>query len=121
MSPGSRRRTTAAVRAWPPLRGEVWDVGLPRVGAHPCVVLTVNALAGRVSEVTVAMTTGTLGPRVTRIPVGGDSGLTRYAESYIDATNVHTVPLARFRRRRGRLSMAEMAGLEEALRLVLGL
>jgi mRNA interferase MazF len=103
------------------MRGEVWDVGHPRVGAHPCVVLTVNALAGRVSEVTVAMVTGTPGPRATRIPVGSDSGLTRYKESYVDVMSVHTVPLNRFQKRRGRLGPSEMTGVESALRLVLGL
>jgi mRNA interferase MazF len=55
------------------------------------------------------------------MPVGADSGLTRFSESYLDAMSVHTVPLARFRQRRGRLSMAEIGRLEEALRLVLGL
>jgi mRNA interferase MazF len=84
-------------------------------------VLTVNALAGRVSEVTVAMVTGTSGPRSTRIPIGKESGLTRYAESYVDVMSVHTVPLTRFQRRRGRLDHAEMTGAEDALRLVLGL
>jgi mRNA interferase MazF len=103
------------------MRGEVWDVGLPRVGPHPCVVLTVNALAGRVSEVTVAMVTGTSGPRLTRIPVGSDAGLTRYDESYVDVMSVHTVPLARFQKRRGRLGTHELDGVETALRLVLGL
>jgi mRNA interferase MazF len=103
------------------MRGEVWDVGLPRVGAHPCVVLTVNALAGRVSEVTVAMVTGTSGPRFTWIPVGSDAGLTHYKESYVDVMSVHTVPLTRFQKRRGRLGLTEMTGVESALRLVLGL
>jgi mRNA interferase MazF len=103
------------------MRGEVWDVGLPRVGAHPCVVLTVNALAGRVSEVTVAMVTGTTGPRATRVPVGDDAGLTRYAESYVDVMSVHTVPLTRFQKRRGRLGGNELERVESALRLVLGL
>jgi mRNA interferase MazF len=99
----------------------VWNVSLPRIGAHPCVVLTVNALSTRVSEVTVARVTGTDGPRSTRIPVGADAGLTRYDESYVDVMSVHTVPFERFRTRRGRLSGAEMNALAGALRLVLGL
>jgi mRNA interferase MazF len=103
------------------MRAEVWDVGLPRIGAHPCVVLTVNALSARVSEVTVAMITGTDGPRSTRIPVAADAGLTRYDESYVDAMSVHTVPLKRFQKRRGRLSPVELTTVENALRLVLGL
>jgi len=30
-----------------PLRGEVWDVAVPRGGPHPAVVLTVNILRDR--------------------------------------------------------------------------
>ncbi|HYU66626.1 MAG TPA: type II toxin-antitoxin system PemK/MazF family toxin, partial [Jatrophihabitantaceae bacterium] len=108
-------------RMWPPLRGEVWDVDLPRVGAHPCVVLAVNALSARVSEVAVAMITSTPGPRSTRVPIGADAGLTRYDESYVDVMSVHTVPLDRFQRRRGRTSATELLAVETALRLVLGL
>jgi mRNA interferase MazF len=74
-----------------------------------------------VSEVAVAMITGTAGPRSTRIPVGADAGLTRYDESYVDVMSVHTVPLDRFQRRRGRMSATELLAVETALRLVLGL
>lgn len=104
-----------------PLRGEVWNVALPRVGPHPAVVLTVNMLRERMSEVTVAMITGTTGPRTIRIPLGPDSGLTGRTESYIDATSIHTVPLSRFRTRRGLLAPGERAALDNALRLTLGL
>lgn len=104
-----------------PLRGEVWEVAVPRVGLHPVVVLTVNVLRDRLSEVTVAMITGTSGPAMTRIPVGSDAGVSKYPESYVDATSIHTVPLPKFRHRRGLLHPGEMRALDAALRLVLGL
>ena len=103
------------------MRGEVWDIDLPRAGPHPGIVLTVNALVGRISEVTVAMITGSAGPRSTRIPIGPDAGVTLYAESYVDATSVRTVPLAILTGRRGRIAPQEMSAVEQALRLVLGL
>jgi mRNA interferase MazF len=104
-----------------PLRGEVWDVALPRIGEHPGVVLTVNALRGRIQEVTVVLVTGTAGPAVTHVPVGGEAGLTRYPESYVCATTIVTVPSGRLRRRRGLLAAAELAAVEDAVRTVLGL
>ena len=116
-----RRKTRGRASAWPPMRGEVWEIQLPRVGTHPAVILTVNGLIGRISEVNVAMITGTSGPPSTRIPLGKDAGLTRYAESYVDTTSVHSLPLATFTRRKGRLAPAELAAVEDGVRLVLGL
>jgi mRNA interferase MazF len=50
-----------------------------------------------------------------------ETGLTEYAESYANATDLHTVPKARLHNRRGRLAGAEMASLERAVRTYLGL
>ena len=104
-----------------PLRGEEWEVAVPRVGPHPAAVLTVNVLRDRLSEVTVAMITGTAGPAATRIALSSDAGVAKYPESYVDATSIHTVPLSSFRRRRGLLHPSELRALDSALRLVLGL
>lgn len=103
------------------LRGEVWDVALPRIGPHPGVVLTVSALQARLSEVTVVMITGTPGPRTTHFPIDLAAGVTKYAESYVNTTSIHTVPIRCLRRRRGSLHPAELAAVAEAVRLVLGL
>ena len=106
----------------PPLRGEVWDVHFPTpVGLHPAVVLTSNVLRSRLSAVTVVLVTGTPGPDPTHIPLDGDAGLTRHSISFANATDIHTVPVPRLRKRRGALSIAEMARLEAAVRLVLEL
>lgn len=105
-----------------PLRGEVWDVHFPApVGDHPAVVLAANVLRPRLSAVTVVLVTGTKGPRQTHIVLDADAGADRYDESYANATDLHTVPLARFRRRRGVLAPGELERLEAAVRLVLDL
>lgn len=104
-----------------PLRGEVWEAHLPRVGDHRVVVLTINALSSRLSAVTVALITGNEGPPTTHIPVDSDAGLTGYDVSYVNATDLHTVDKPRLHRRRGLLGPGEMAALEEAIRLYLGL
>ncbi len=104
-----------------PLRGDVWDAHLPRVGDHPVVVLTVNVLIPRLSAVTVAVVTGTEGPEQTHIPLDRESGLTGYDISYANATDLHTIDKPRLRHRRGRMHPRELERLEEAIRLYLGL
>ncbi len=85
------------------------------------MILTINALRDRLSELSVVLVTGTPGPARTHIPIGADAGLTRYEESYVNATSVHTVPLAACRRRRGLIAGGELAATETAVRYVLGL
>ena len=104
-----------------PLRGEVWDVQFPRIGRHPAVVLTINPFSARLSAVTVALVTGTKGPAATYVPLGPESGLTGHDLSCAVATELHTVPHRRFRRRRGLLNAAELDRLGHAVRLSLGL
>jgi len=104
-----------------PLRGDVWDARLPRVGDHPVVVLTINVLIPRLSAVTVAVVTGTEGPAQTHIPVDSESSLTGYDVSYVNATDLHSVDKSRLRHRRGRLHPRELAGLEKAIRVYVGL
>jgi mRNA interferase MazF len=111
-----------------PLRGDIWDA--PRAGDHPVVVLTINVLIPRLSAVTVAVVTGTEGPAQTHIPVASESGLTGHdvsyvkatdLHSYVKATDLHSVDKSRLRHRRGRLHPRELARLEEAIRVYLGL
>ncbi len=104
------------------LRGEVWACALPQpVGAHPVVVLTVNRIAEPLAAVTVAVITGTSGPRTTHVPVGRDSGLTRYDESYVNCADLHTVAKPRLRRKLGLLAPNELRCVEDSVRLILGL
>lgn len=104
-----------------PLRGEVWDAYVPRAGEHPFVVLSVNSMIVRLGSVIAVLVTGTAGPPATHIPLSANAGLTGHDESYANAPDLHQVPKGSFRRRRGRLHPAEMAALEDAVRVYLGL
>lgn len=119
----SRQRQPTAGRTAPePLRGEVWDVFFPPpVGKHPVVVATSNALIPRLGAVTVALVTGTEGPSTTHVPLNGSAGVAKYPVSWVNTTDLHTVPRSRFRQRRGLLSPEELAAVEESLRQVLAL
>ncbi len=103
------------------LRGEVWDAHVRGAGTHPFVILTVNPMIGRLGAVTAVLVTGSAGPRLTHVLLGGEAGLTEYLESYANATDLYTIPKPRFHRRRGRLALAEMASVEQAVRVYLGL
>jgi mRNA interferase MazF len=104
------------------LRGEVWGCALPSpLGPHPVVVLTVNRIAEPLSAVTVAVVTGTSGPASTHVSIGPDCGVTKYNESYVNCTDLHTVDKPRLRRRLGLLDPGEMRRVEECVRVILGL
>jgi mRNA interferase MazF len=85
------------------------------------VVLTVNRIAEPLAAVTVAVISRTAGPRTTHVQVGADTGLTKYAESFVNCTDLHTVAKPRLRRRIGLLAPAELGRVEDSIRLVLGL
>lgn len=104
------------------MRGEVWNALFPgAIGAHPVLVLTVNAIGQRLSALTVAVITGTEGPPSTHVALDGDAGLTGYDVSYVNVTDLHTVPRGKLRKQRGRLHPAELAKVEDAIRGYLGL
>nr|WP_281182201.1 type II toxin-antitoxin system PemK/MazF family toxin [Micromonospora mirobrigensis] len=100
----------------------MWVCAMPQpIGPHPALVLTANRIALPLSSVTVALVTGTAGPPATHVPVGREVGLTRYDQSYINCTDLHTVDKPRLRRRLGRLAPAELRHVEERIRQILGL
>ncbi|MDT0441938.1 type II toxin-antitoxin system PemK/MazF family toxin [Streptomyces johnsoniae] len=106
----------------PPLRGQVWVCAFPaQIGPHPAVILTANAISRRLAGVTVVLIRGTPGPRGTHVPVGPESGLKKYAESYVDCTELHTVGKPRLRRPLGLLAQAELRAVELRVRDVLQL
>jgi mRNA interferase MazF len=84
------------------------------------VVLTVNRIAEPLVAVTIAVVTGTAGPGTTHIPIGPESGLTRYAESFVNCADLHTVAKPRLRRKIGLLAPAKLRRVEDTIRLVLG-
>ena len=83
--------------------------------------MTAPARAAVLAATTAVLVTGTPGPRSTHVPLGRDAGLTGHDESYAVATELHNVPLAALRRRRGRLGPAEFRALEDAIRVAHGL
>ncbi len=100
----------------------MWSCALPNpVGPHPVVVLTVNRIAEPSAAVTIAVVTGTAGPDTTHVPVGPESGITKYAESFVNCTDLHTVAKPRLRRKIGLLAPTELRRVEDAIRLALGL
>ncbi|WP_240528091.1 type II toxin-antitoxin system PemK/MazF family toxin [Streptomyces amritsarensis] len=104
------------------MRGEVWGCVLPSpIGSHPVVVLTVNRIAEPLSAVTVAVVTGTSGPTSTHVPIGPECGVTKYDESYVNCTDLHTVDKSRLRRRLGLLDLSELQRVEDCVRVILGL
>lgn len=106
----------------PPLRGQVWACAFPaQIGPHPAVVLTANRISRRLAGVTVVLITGTSGPPETHVPVGPESGLTKYTESFVNCTELHTVGKPRLRRLMGLLAPAELRAVEVRVRDVLEL
>ena len=100
-----------------PLRGEVWDAHFPPpIGLHPVVILTSTALIPHLQAVSAAIVTGTPGPTTTHVALDEAAGVSRYPVSWVNATDLHSVPLARLRIRRGRLSVAELEALLTCLR-----
>jgi mRNA interferase MazF len=103
-----------------PLRGEVWDAYFPPpIGAHPVVILTSNALIPRLSAVTAAIVTSQPGPSTTHVALDASAGMTAKGLSWVNATDLHAVPLSRLRKRRGRLAPAELEAVEACVRDVL--
>ena len=103
------------------MRGEVWGCALPRIGPHPVVVLTVNRIAEPLAAVTVVVVTGTSGPAATHVPIGPECGVTKYPESYVNCTDLHTVPKSNLRKRLGLLDPSELKRIEDCVRVILGL
>lgn len=103
-------------------RGEVWDVQFPTpIGTRPCVVLTSNPLIARLGAVTVVEVTGTAGPSSTHVDVDADGGLTGRDRSWVNTTELHTIPKDKLRRHRGRLSPLELRRVSAAVRVSLDL
>lgn len=50
-----------------------------------------------------------------------DAGLTGHDVSYVNATDLHTLPKVKLRKQRGRPSLVELSQVEEAIRGYLGL
>lgn len=86
------------------------------IGTRPCVVLTSNPLIPRLKAVTAAEVTGTAGTPSTHIDVDADAGLTGRDRSWVNTTELHTIPKGKLLRHRGRLSPVELRCVSNAVR-----
>lgn len=93
----------------------------PAFGEHPAVVLSVSPLNVRLGHGAVIPITGTPGPASTHVALTADVDLTGHDDAFADITGLQPAELGRFRQRRGLLVPADLAHLEERLRVYLGL
>src|SRR5205085_10863481 len=100
-------------------RGDVFDVDLPGVGQHPVVIVTRDAAIPILPSIMGVMVTSKAHGSPAEVPLGPPDGLDH--ECVATADNIFTVPKRELRTRRGRLSPAALAALDDALRIALAL
>lgn len=100
-------------------RGDVYDVDWPGVGRHPAVIVTRQVAIPALRNVTVALITTTVRGLRTEVPLGEPHGLDR--ESVVNCDNLLTVPKSALAARRGSLGLADIARLDDALKVALEL
>ncbi len=88
-------------------------------GRHPAVIVTRDLVIPVLRNVTVAGITSTIRGFPTEVPVGRGEGLAM--ESVVNCDNLFTLPKASLGRYRGSLGSEQMARLDNALRIALGL
>ena len=99
-------------------RGDVYDAELA-IGPHPVVIVTRNSAVPILRNVCVAVVTSTIRGAPTEVAVGRAEGLQH--DSVVNCNDLATVPKALLLRRRGSLGPEATHGLDEALRVALGL
>ena len=83
------------------------------------MIVTRDTAIPVLSQIVVALVTGTVRGLPTEVPLGPEHGLAR--ESVVNCDNLFTLPKQALGRRRGTLGPAETVRLDEALRVALGL
>jgi mRNA interferase MazF len=101
-----------------PNRGEVWQVDLGLAAkVRPCLILSIPYEEEERSLVTVMA--HTTSPRSSRFEVNVKANFLR--PGVFDAQNILTIPRAKLLRKLGVLAPSQMAAVETAVRLWLGL
>jgi mRNA interferase MazF len=100
-------------------RGDVVDADVPGVGRRPAVIVTRQIAIPFLENVIVAMVTATIRNLPAEIPLGRAQGLDH--QSVANCDNLYTVSKSALGRVRGRLDSEQLARLDAALRVALGL
>lgn len=100
-------------------RGDVFDIDVPEIGAHPGIVLTRPELIPVRTNVVIALVTSTSRQHRTQVPVNEEAGLDH--PSVVDCCEVYTVPKRALTRKRGALRIEDMLRIDSALRIALAL
>jgi len=99
-------------------RGDVYEVDVPG-GSHPAVIVTRDQAIPLLVNVCVAAVTSRTRGLPTEVALGPAQGLGR--ECVVNCDNLFTLPKRSLARRRGQLGPVELDGLDQALRVALGL
>jgi mRNA interferase MazF len=100
-------------------RGDVFDAEVPGLGRRPAVVVTRQVAIPFLANVIVATVTARIRNLPTEIPLDRAQGLDH--ESVANCDNLYTVPKSALGHLRGRLDPEQLARLDAALRVALGL
>ena len=106
-------------------RGDVYDADFPLAGAHPAVVITREQAIPVLSAVTVVLVTSTVRGHPAEVPLEGPHlegpHLDLHEHSLLNCDDLATLPKRLLTRYRGHLSPGQLAALDRALAIALGL
>jgi len=101
------------------VRGDVYDVEWPGLGARPAVIVTRPTAIPYLRNVTVVLITTRVRGLPTEVELGETQGVIEGSVASCD--NVLTIPKMALAARRGALGPAEAHALDDALRIALAL
>jgi mRNA interferase MazF len=101
-------------------RGDLYDADFPLAGMHPAVVVTREEAIPVLSAVTVALVTSTVRGHPAEVPLEGPH-LDLREHSVLNCDDLATLPKRLLKRYRGHLSSEQLAALDRALTIALGL
>lgn len=101
-------------------RGDVYDADFPLAGMHPAVIVTREEAIPVLSAVAVVLVTSTVRGHPAEVPLEGPH-LGLHEHSVLNCDDLATLPKRLLKRYRGHLSPAQLAALDRALAIALGL
>jgi len=101
-------------------RGDVFDADFPLAGPHPAVVVTRETAIPVLNAIAVVLVTSTRRGHPAEIVLEG-SHLDLYEGSVANCDDLATLPKHRLEHYRGHLTPAQIAALDRALAVALGL